>query len=75
VKKALPEEYLNTPLSKISGMPETVIKIFGPQVTVGTALDLDLAQFARRTGLDIGEVTQIRRRLLKLEIVETGGQQ
>jgi hypothetical protein len=73
IKKLIPEERLETPIARVSGLPEAVASSLGERYTVAEALELDLASFARRTGLDIKEAAQIRQRLLGLSSGETQG--
>jgi len=68
IKDILPKEYLETPISKIKGLPERVIKTLGASLTVEQALFIDLARFCRKTGLGVEEASNARRLLLGISI-------
>ncbi|WP_440454051.1 hypothetical protein [Psychrobacter sp. ASPA161_9] len=68
IKDILPKEYLETPISKIKGLPERVIKTLGASLTVDQALSIDLARFSRKTGLGVEEASNARRLLLGISI-------
>lgn len=62
----LPKEYLKTPLSKIEKLPKEIARALGENFTVGEALSMDLAKFARNTALSIKDATKVRHLLLGL---------
>ncbi|MGM8887153.1 hypothetical protein ACS8FD_14610, partial [Psychrobacter sp. 1U2] len=68
IKDILPKEYLETPISKIKGLPERLIKTLGASLTVEQALSIDLARFCRKTGLGVEEASNARRLLLGISI-------
>jgi hypothetical protein len=73
IKKLIPEDRLETPIARLSGLPESVARSLGERYTVADALELDLASFTRRTGLSIEEAARARQRLLGLSPGETQG--
>lgn len=64
VREILPHERMETPLSRINGLPDEVVRNLGDQSTVGAALKMTLSDFARKTGLSIDKATNVRRALL-----------
>ncbi len=70
IKKALPRDQLNNTLAKVSDLPKEVLDSLGETCTVAEALELDLAQFAQRTGLSVADAAKARRRLLGLAEVQ-----
>jgi hypothetical protein len=61
---ALPRERLEAPLVSVKGLPDPVIKALGEGTTVSQALEMDLATFAQKTGLEMSEAARARRALL-----------
>jgi hypothetical protein len=64
IKQLLPEQYLKIPISRVKGLPREVVKALGDDNTIEQALSIDLARFARRTGLSIEDASKVRHQLL-----------
>lgn len=64
VKDLLPKQTLETPLGEIADLDPRVVQYFGEQRKVSEALRIDLATFAKSTGLSIEETLKTRRKLL-----------
>ena len=64
IKNILPCDRLDRTLDKVRGIPKEVIESLGETCTVAEALELDLARFTRKTGLNLADATKIRQRLL-----------
>lgn len=60
----LPHEYLKTPLSKIEKLSKEIVRVLGENLTVGEALSMDLAKFARNTLLSVKDAAKVRHLLL-----------
>src|SRR5262249_403536 len=55
IKAVLPPAVLGLQLDSIQDLPRAVVDAFGAQATVAETLEPDLASFAARTGLNMGE--------------------
>ncbi len=62
----LPIGYLRRRVSDVRGIPPELTRRFGPEMTVGDVLRLDLHQLQTRGRLDLNEATRLRRALLGL---------
>lgn len=72
IKNLLPEEYLKRPLDKVRELPGEIVKKLGSNLTIAQALAIDLAQFAQRTELSIGEASKVRHQLLGIAQTSKG---
>jgi hypothetical protein len=66
IKRVLPRDHLNSTLANVSDLPREVLDSLGKTCTVAEALELDLARFTQRTGLNVADAINARRRLLGL---------
>jgi hypothetical protein len=66
VTKLLPRERMETHLGSVEGLPYEVIKNLGEECTIAEALQLDLPEFMRKTGLSLVQAAKARRDLLGL---------
>jgi hypothetical protein len=66
IQKLLPKDHLERQLAQIAGLPKKVVESFGKDWTVARALKMDLASFARTTGLSVADAAKARRQLLGL---------
>ncbi|MDP9373955.1 MAG: hypothetical protein M3Q65_16160 [Chloroflexota bacterium] len=66
IKRLLPPERLEIPLSRVPDLPRSLVRRLGGRRTVAEVLDLDLARFAETAGVGIEEGLAARRRLLGL---------
>jgi hypothetical protein len=66
IKRALPRDQLARTLAHVGDLPREVIRTLGETSTVAEALELDLARFSQRTGLNLVDAAKARRRLLGL---------
>lgn len=64
IKRVLPHDQLNSTLADVSDLPREVVESLGETCTVGEALELNLARFSQKTGLDIANAVKARRSLL-----------
>lgn len=69
IKRVFPRDQLDSTLANVSDLPGAVLESLGETCTVAEALELDLARFAQRTGLDIADAVKARRRLLGMAAV------
>lgn len=60
----LPDEYLDTALTRGPELPDSAVKSLGEDRTIGDVLELDLSRFARLTSSSIEDATEMRHRLL-----------
>ena len=74
IKNLVPDDHLHTPLTRVRGLPEAVVRSLGEECTVAEALALDLATFARKTDLSIEEAAEARHRLLGIPTGRKGKQ-
>ncbi len=66
IKRVLSPEQLDRTLANVSDIPREVLDSLGETCTVAEALELNLAQFTQRTGLNVTDAIAARRRLLGL---------
>jgi len=66
IKRILPRDQLDRTLTNVSDIPREVLDSLGETCTVAEALELDLARFTQRTGLNVADAINARRRLLGL---------
>lgn len=66
IKRVLPHDLLDRTLANVSDLPREVLDSLGETCTVAEALELDLARFTQRTGLNVAGAVKARRRLLGL---------
>lgn len=71
IKDILPKKYLETPISKIKGLPDEIVKALGATLTVDQALSINLARFTRITGLNIKEASKARQLLLGISLPDS----
>jgi hypothetical protein len=64
IKRVLPREQLQASLANVSELHQEVVRSLGATTTVAEALDLDLAEFAKRSGLTMVDAGRARRSLL-----------
>lgn len=64
IKKVLPRDQLDRTLANVSDLPREVLDSLGETCTVAEALELGLARFTQRTGLNVVDAVKARRRLL-----------
>jgi len=71
IKPYLPRTVLEMELASVPNLPIELVHVFprstvigGPKTTIGDVLELDLATFARRTGLSVADAARVRYMLL-----------
>jgi plastocyanin len=71
IKPYLPRTVLEMELASVPNLPLEMVQVFppstmigGPKTTIGDVLELNLATFARRTGLSVADAARIRYMLL-----------
>lgn len=70
IKHLLPERHLKSPIGQVKGLPDEVVKALGDDLTIEKALSIDLARFARRTGLSIKDASNARQLLLGISLLK-----
>jgi hypothetical protein len=64
IKTVLSRGKLDTSLANVGDLPRQVLDAFGGSAKVAEVLDLDLMQFAKKTGLSLGDAVGVRGKLL-----------
>lgn len=66
IKNLLPQEHLTRTLADLPELGKDVLARLGESCTVAEALEMDLAQFAEKSGLEMAEAARARRTLIGL---------
>jgi hypothetical protein len=66
IRRLLPAERLETPLSRVADLPRPLVRRLGGRRTLAEVLDLDLPDFSKAAGVDLEEGMVARRQLLGL---------
>jgi hypothetical protein len=71
IAAATPRDRFDRPLYDVAGLPPGMVEKLGRETSVRGALALTLSEFAQRTGIDLRQAAEIRRRLLGLRSAPT----